>query len=78
MQSIPQTPDFFEKRPDALSKIGATTDQKKTSAFRKICYGATADSLVKYIRLSEGRKALNVINFFNAIIVAIKGNVLRL
>jgi hypothetical protein len=30
-------PDFFEQRSDALGRMGATTDQKVTSAMRQLC-----------------------------------------
>jgi hypothetical protein len=71
-------PDFFEQRPDALGKMGATTDQKVTSALRQLCYRATADSLVECLRLSESLNALCLKHFFNAIILALKSEYLTL
>jgi hypothetical protein len=71
-------PDFFEQRPDALGTMGATTDQKFTSALRQLCYGATANSLVERLRLSESLKALCLKHFCYAIILALKSEYLRL
>jgi hypothetical protein len=71
-------PDFLEQRPGALGKMGATTDQKVTSDMRQLCYGATADSLVECLRLSESLNALCLKHFCNAIILALKSKYLRL
>jgi Plant transposon protein len=62
--------------PSAKGK--ATTDQKVTSALRQLCYGATADSLVECLRLSESLNALCLKQFCNAIILALKSEYLRL
>jgi hypothetical protein len=71
-------PDFFEQRPDALGKMGATTDQKVTSALRQLCYGATVDSLVECLRFSESLNAVCLKHLCNAIILALKSEYFRL
>ena len=43
----------FEQLKNAAGKWGGTTDQKLTAALRMLAYGAAADSLDEYLRLSE-------------------------
>jgi hypothetical protein len=37
----------------AINPLGATTDQTITASLRLLCYGAAADQVVKYTRISE-------------------------
>jgi hypothetical protein len=50
---LEQDLDFFEQRPDATGRLGASTDQKITAALRMLCYGAAADQLVEVLGMSE-------------------------
>jgi hypothetical protein len=50
---LQQDPDFFEQRPDATGRLGASTDQKMCVSLRMMCYGATEDQLVEVLGISE-------------------------
>ena len=44
---------YFQQRPDATGKLGATALQKVTAACRILAYGSCADQLDEWIRLGE-------------------------
>ena len=50
---ICEVDDYFTERKDALGVVGASTDQKMTSALRQIFLGVSVDAVVEYLRLSN-------------------------
>lgn len=44
---------YFQQRPDATGKLGASALQKVTAALRLLAYGGSADQLDEWIRLGE-------------------------
>jgi hypothetical protein len=50
---LKQDPDFFEQRPDATGRLGASADQKMTAVLRMMCYGEVAEQLVEVLVMSE-------------------------
>ncbi|XP_056685446.1 uncharacterized protein [Spinacia oleracea] len=44
--------EYFQQRPDATGKLGATPIQKCTAALRMLAYGFVADSVDEYIKIA--------------------------
>jgi hypothetical protein len=53
VQEVQQQDAYFVQRSDAVGRKGAHPIQKVTAALRLLAYGASADQLNEWIRLSE-------------------------
>ncbi|XP_028075412.1 putative nuclease HARBI1 [Camellia sinensis] len=60
--------DFFVQKKDGLGRLGLSTLQKVTSAFRMLAYGTAADSMDEYIRIGESTAILCIKKFCRAIV----------
>ncbi|XP_020271943.1 uncharacterized protein LOC109847109 [Asparagus officinalis] len=60
--------NFFVQKMDGVSKLGLSTLQKVTSAFRMLAYGTSADSTDEYVRISESTAIVCLKRFYRAIV----------
>ena len=67
VDSISEEDVFFQSKPDAAGKFGATALQKVTAACRLLAYGNCADQLEEWIRLSESTIILCLKRFIFAV-----------
>ncbi|XP_021715948.1 uncharacterized protein LOC110683846 [Chenopodium quinoa] len=72
MQTLEERHQFFQQRPDATGRLGATTLQKCTAAIRLLAYCGADDSVDDYLRISASlaRDCLQhfvegVVSYFN-------------
>ncbi|XP_021745650.1 uncharacterized protein LOC110711546 [Chenopodium quinoa] len=59
---------YFQQRPDATGRLGASALQKCTAAIRMLAYGSAADAVDKYLKIaaSTARECLG--HFFEGVI----------
>ncbi|XP_028111001.1 receptor-like protein 9a [Camellia sinensis] len=60
--------NFFVQKKAGLGRLGLSTLQKVTSAFRMLAYGMAADSTDEYIRIGESTTILCIKKFCRAIV----------
>lgn len=60
--------EYFIQKRDAAGILGYSTFQKVTAALRMLCYGAPADSLDEYLRMSETVIIASMKKFCEAVI----------
>ncbi|XP_020249443.1 uncharacterized protein LOC109826833 [Asparagus officinalis] len=53
VEAVRDHDNFFVQKMDGVSKLGLSTLQKVTSAFRMLAYGTSADSTDEYVRIGE-------------------------
>ncbi|XP_020262325.1 putative nuclease HARBI1 [Asparagus officinalis] len=53
VEAVRDHDNFFIQKMDGVSKLGLSTLQKVTSAFRMLAYGTSADSTDEYVRIGE-------------------------
>ncbi|XP_021727247.1 uncharacterized protein LOC110694386 [Chenopodium quinoa] len=52
LQTLEERHQFFQQRPDAAGRLGASALQKCTAALRLLAYGGVADSVDDYLHIS--------------------------
>jgi hypothetical protein len=53
VEAVSQEDDYFIQKRDATGRLGFLPLQKITAAFRLLAYGCRADSINKYLRISQ-------------------------
>ncbi|XP_020272418.1 uncharacterized protein LOC109847598 [Asparagus officinalis] len=53
VEAVRDHDNFFVQKMDGVGKLGLSTLQKVTSAFRMLAYGTSADSTDEYVRIGE-------------------------
>ena len=69
--------DYFQQRPDALGKMGASSLQKVTAALRLLAYGGCADQLDEWVRLGESTIQVCLKRFVAAVLRIFRDEYLR-
>ena len=73
-----KNPDrYFVQRRDAVGKLGLSTYQKVTVAFRILAYGFPADATDEYINIGESTAIECVKRFCRAVVEIFAGQYLR-
>jgi hypothetical protein len=67
VDEISQHDNYFQQRPDASGKFGASALQKVTAACRLLAYGNCADQLEEWIRLGESTITRCLKHFVSAV-----------
>jgi hypothetical protein len=68
VRELENNDEYFQQRPDATGKLGASALQKATAALRMLAYGGCADQLDEWIRLGESTILLCLKRFVKGII----------
>ena len=75
--AVVEADPYFKQRPDATGRMGKSSLQKMTAAIRMLAYGASADSLDEYCRLSSTVALESMKRFANAVYDVFGGEYLR-
>ena len=61
VNQLAATDPYFQQRPDAIGRLGASPLQKCTAAIRMLAYGTSADAVDEYLKIAESttRECLN-------------------
>lgn len=78
LNDIPAANPYFEQKPDAAKRLGASPLQKLTAAVRRLAYGVSSDILDEYRRLSETSVAKSTIELCKTICDIYGSDYLRL
>ncbi|XP_074287603.1 uncharacterized protein LOC141612726 [Silene latifolia] len=68
VEALSTSDDFFEQSPNGSGRLGFAALQKCTAAIRVLAYGASADSLDEYLRMSEQVIRESVVHFVEGVI----------
>ncbi|XP_020243162.1 uncharacterized protein LOC109821381 [Asparagus officinalis] len=68
VEAVRDHDNFFVQKMDGVGKLGLSTLQKVTSAFRMLAYGTSADSTDEYVRIGESTAIVCLKRFCRAIV----------
>ncbi|XP_020266414.1 uncharacterized protein LOC109841902 [Asparagus officinalis] len=68
VEAVREHDNFFVQKMDGVGKLGLSTLQKVTSAFRMLAYGTSADSTDEYVRIGESTAIVCLKRFCRAIV----------
>ncbi|XP_048490046.2 uncharacterized protein LOC125492003 [Beta vulgaris subsp. vulgaris] len=68
---------YFQQRPYATGKLGASTLQKCTAALRCLAYGSASDAVDEYIKIAESTAKECLVHFVQGIRKAFTTEYLR-
>ncbi|XP_020271761.1 uncharacterized protein LOC109846932 [Asparagus officinalis] len=68
VEAVREHDNFFVQKMDGVGKLGLSTLQKVTSAFRMLAYGTSTDSTDEYVRIGESTAIVCLKRFYRAIV----------
>jgi hypothetical protein len=68
MEIVKKNNRYFQQRPDCTGKLGLSTEQKISAAFRMLAYGISADLVDEYFRLAASTASKTLKEFCKTIV----------